>query len=77
MCMQMKEERSFGGSLIVLSGEGSTSSFQESEAGSLAPRLNQDVSLEKPQNLSDPQLIPLQNAITSTTVEAVGSSREF
>lgn len=38
--------------------------------------MHQDVSLEKPQNLSDPLLILLQNAITSTEVEAGGSSGE-
>lgn len=66
----------FGGSLLVPPREGIASSFQKSKVGSLALRLHQDVSLEKPQNLSDPQLILLQNAITSIVVEAGGSSGE-
>lgn len=64
----------FGGSLFLPPRVGIASSFQSEEAGS---QLNQDASSEKPHNLSDPQLIQLQNAITSITVEAVGSSRGF
>ena len=33
--------------------------FRTTTAGSLTPQRNQDVSLEKPQNVSDPQLMLL------------------
>lgn len=67
----------FGGSLLLPPRERIARSFRKSRVGSLAPRLNRDASLEKPHRLSDPQLIQLQNAITSIVVEVVGSSAGF
>ena len=67
----------FWGSLLSCPERQMPVPFRTAAAGSLTPRWNQDVSLEKPQNLSDPQLILLQNAVTSVMVEAVGSNGEF
>lgn len=74
--MQMKEAM-FWGSLLSCPEREMLVPFRTAPTGSLTPRWNQDVSLGKPQNLSDPQLILLQNVITSVMVEAVGSNGEF
>lgn len=74
--MQMKEEQRLGEATGAAQGWNceSLSEEQGGEAGS-PPR--RDVFLGNTQNFSDPQLILLQNAITSIMVEAVGSMRSF